>query len=220
MLVDLAADGSFRIDDVPAGTYRVAIRVNGADRNRNPALSPFHRLSRQFTIPPIPGGRSDEVFDLGALPLRPRVELKVGEPAPNVEVTTIDGKKLALPGDYRGKFLLLDFGAIWNDQSYFQVVRLNDVRKRFGDDPRFAILSLVLAPDDAEARAFVKEKDEPWPQAIIGPLSNPIADAYGIDDENIQGAILIGPDGKVIAKDLYYNKIGEAVEAALKRDVK
>ena len=62
------ADGRFRVEDVPAGTYalRVWIRrppgATGPDPTR-PSLGGLH----EFTVPPVPGGRSDLPLDLGAL---------------------------------------------------------------------------------------------------------------------------------------------------------
>jgi AhpC/TSA family len=220
--VGLARDGSFRIDDVPAGEYRLAIQVNGksqvhvtATYGRDPG--PFGRIVTTFTIPAIPGGRSDEPLDLGALRLRPRIALQAGIPAPAFEVTTVEGKRLAVPGDFRGKFLLIDFATLWDSQAGIQITRLNEVNERFGQDPRLAILSVTFAGDNLETRKFIEAKGEPWPQAIAGPLANPISLAYAIDDENVPATILIGPDGNIVAKDLWYAKIGPAVAAALGR---
>ena len=168
----------------------------------------------------MPGGRSDEPFDLGALRLKTRTVPAAGTPAPDFEVKTVDGKAISLR-DYRGKHLLLDFGVTWDVQSRFQVARLNDVQKKFGDDDRFAILSLVMAPDDAKTRTFIAEKEEPWPQAIIGPLTNPIASKYGIEanyyGSGVPAAVLIGPDGRIVPGDVQYYKISDAVGQALGR---
>jgi hypothetical protein len=38
-----------------------------------------------------------------------------------------------------------------------------------------------------------------------------------IDDENVPAAILIGPDGKIAATNLWYDKIGKAISEALER---
>src|SRR5262249_51971905 len=101
--VALAPDGSFRIDDVPPGEYRLAVRVNGEPTfhvalMRRRDSGPFSHIVRIFTVPPVPGERSEEPLDLGALRLQPRHTLEVGGPAPAFEVTMIDGKKLTVPG--------------------------------------------------------------------------------------------------------------------------
>jgi beta-lactamase regulating signal transducer with metallopeptidase domain/protocatechuate 3,4-dioxygenase beta subunit/peroxiredoxin len=199
--VPLSPDGSFRVDDLPAGEYRLAIHVNEPS-HRGRDRGPIARAVREFRIPPMPEGRSDEPLDIGVVQLEGRRVLKIGDPAPPFAVTAEGGKALSL-NDYGGKFLLLDFGTTWDQQSRLQVVRLNDLYQRFAADKRFALVSLVMAPDNAATREFIAEKGEPWPQAIIGPLSNPIAALYGVEDISVPSTILIGPDGKVKAIGRY-----------------
>jgi beta-lactamase regulating signal transducer with metallopeptidase domain len=213
--VALSPDGSFRIDDVPPGEYRVEVRVNGEKYDRKP--SPFATLSTTMTIPPNLDGLVDKPLDLGRLQLSPRKSIKVGDPAPPIEVMTVEGNKLSIPGDFRGKYLLLDLGASWATQARLQIPRLNDVFARFDKDERFAIVSLLLDPDRPDSRAFVAGKGQPWPQAIVGAPSNPVSDAYDFDADqfDVPAAILIGPDGRIVARDLFYQKIGEAIAGAL-----
>ncbi|MHB1560353.1 MAG: carboxypeptidase regulatory-like domain-containing protein [Isosphaeraceae bacterium] len=208
--VNLAPDGSFRFDDLPAGEYRLTVHVNeegGRERG------PFARVVKEFTVPMIPGTRRPDPLDIGEVRLTVRKPPKAGEPAPDFQVTTTDGKPLSL-ADYRGKYLLLDFGVLWDHQCRLQIARLNPVFERFGEDERFAMLSLVMAADDERSRAFVAAKGEPWPQVIVGPMSNTLSIAYGIED-SVPAAILIGPDGKIVARDLWYNGITEAIGKAL-----
>jgi AhpC/TSA family len=218
--IGLAPDGSFRIDDVPAGEYRLAIRVNGesihhitVQYKRN--SGPFAHIIRVFTVSPVPNGRSDEPIDVGVLRLTPRVTLKAGEPAPAFKVTTVDGRKLSVPEDFRGKFLLIDFATLWDIAAPHQITLLNEVNQNFGKDTRFAILSLTMAADNAPTRKSIEDKGELWPQAIVGPLSNPIASAYGVDYENVSTATLIGPDGTIVATELWRDKIRDAIAKAL-----
>ncbi len=218
--VALAPDGSFRFDDLPAGDYRVTVTVNEQTGRQR---GPFERVVKEFTVPMIPGTRRPDPLDVGEIRLTARKPPKAGDPAPDFQATTVDGKAIRL-ADYRGKFLLLDFGVMWDDQCRLQIARLNEVYQRFGDDDRLAILSLVMAKDDEQSRAFVAGKGQPWPQAIVGPLTNAISSAYGIEDR-VPAAILIGPDGKIVVRDLWYQQIIEALgkapgaAGAMKRDV-
>ena len=98
-------DGSFRVDDVPAGTYRLTtwltslavFELNAASGRRIANLEHF------FTVPEMPGGRSDEPFDLGTVTVSLRLPkpLSDGNVAPSIEFTTLEGKRLKL-ADYRG----------------------------------------------------------------------------------------------------------------------
>ena len=61
----VARDGSFRIDDVAAGTYNLSLQLYDGQRRRAIAT-----IKRTVVVPAIPGGRSDEPLDLGELELK------------------------------------------------------------------------------------------------------------------------------------------------------
>jgi hypothetical protein len=58
MQVEFVADGTFRIEDVPPGTYELKLR--------RPGTLDYAGTIR-VTFPDIPGGRSDRPLDLGTL---------------------------------------------------------------------------------------------------------------------------------------------------------
>ena len=58
------ADGAFRVDDLPAGRYRLRVSVAATGTPQHALLGD---LRHAFTVPPMPGGRSDEPLDLGVL---------------------------------------------------------------------------------------------------------------------------------------------------------
>jgi protocatechuate 3,4-dioxygenase beta subunit len=67
--VQCAEDGSFRAEDVSAGTYVLSVGVALMD----PAsghLQPTTRLTKEILIPEIPGGRSEIALDLGTIMLQ------------------------------------------------------------------------------------------------------------------------------------------------------
>jgi hypothetical protein len=68
--VKLEADGSFRVEDVDAGAYEFRIMVNEPPRDPFKAGFDHAALARarlEVVVPPMPGGRSDEPLDLGAI---------------------------------------------------------------------------------------------------------------------------------------------------------
>jgi RNA polymerase sigma factor (sigma-70 family) len=67
----LSRDGSFRIDDVVAGTYELHVVVDEPPPNPDAPLTnkPMASVRREVTVPEMSGGRSDEPLDLGTIPL-------------------------------------------------------------------------------------------------------------------------------------------------------
>jgi hypothetical protein len=65
-----AADGTFRGGDLPAGEYQLTISLTPpAAGNQVGFGQPVGTGSIAFTIPEMPGGRSDEPLELGEIPI-------------------------------------------------------------------------------------------------------------------------------------------------------
>ena len=154
----------------------------------------------------------DGPLDLGSLqPAEVGDEpLQVGERAPQFNVKTLDGKLLSLD-DFKGKFVVLDFWATWCTPCVAELPYLKAVHEAYRNDHKFAIVSLSLDETADVLDRFVKDHRLPWPQAIVGPES-PVVTAYGATA--IPATFLIGPDGRIIARDLRSEQIKEAVRKA------
>jgi len=93
----LRPDGSFRVEDVPAGTYELRVMATepppaGSFYVRGKSLG---TLRETIEIPQMPGGRSDEPLDVGTL----EIELKPAEPSATTRpaATTQESRSGDLP---------------------------------------------------------------------------------------------------------------------------
>jgi peroxiredoxin len=153
------------------------------------------------------GGSSHLTIVLRKRPADP----KVGRPAPSFSIRAFDGRALSLDA-MQGKTVLLHFWApIFGlpDAS-----ALKAVHERFGQDGRFAMIGLCLSNESEAAGQFIRSMGLTWPQAVLRDRGlDPIAVDYG--PKQPYKAFLIGPDGRLIARDLEGQALEKAVAGAL-----
>jgi hypothetical protein len=65
-------DGRFRIEDVPAGKYRLQSEVREPSNDLPGSYGPvLASIETEVVVPEIPGGRSDVPLDVGTIELKP-----------------------------------------------------------------------------------------------------------------------------------------------------
>jgi protocatechuate 3,4-dioxygenase beta subunit len=134
----------------------------------------------------------------------------VGTPAPAFTVPLLGGRSLSL-GELRGKFVLVHFWLPVFLRERNQIEPLRAVHDRFGKDDRLVVLGFCLANNPEGVARVIRAQRITWPQTVLRDgFYDPIAQNYPQT-----GALLIGPDGRVVARDLTGEKIGEAVARAL-----
>jgi hypothetical protein len=214
--VDLRPDGTFRIEDVPAGRYVLKLPFEGLSRDTREGRQAFARA--EVVIPEMPGGRSDEPLDIGAIPLEvfPFHEPRVGEGAPMITAKAPDGRPLDLAA-LRGKFVLLHF---WSGRTEdaATIPHLKATYDAFGRDPRFVMIGLNADETTGPVRRYAAHHGLGWEQRFIGSTydPNPFEAAFGVWFP--PAVFLIGPDGRILAKDLEGEAIQQAVAKALSRE--
>jgi peroxiredoxin/uncharacterized GH25 family protein len=215
--LNFAQDGSFRIEDVPGGRYKLKMDLREGDsqdisRYSKPRIA---EIEKDFEVPDSPGGRSDEPYDLGEISVQARTTMKAGKTAPDFEVKTVDGKTIKL-SDFRGKYVLLDFWAVWCGPCVAETPNLKDAYAAFKDDPRFAIVGLSLDPKESSPRDYAKKNELGWIQGFLGDWSKTdLPKQYGV--EGIPAIFLIGPDGQIVSTGLRGSNIKSAIQAALQK---
>jgi thiol-disulfide isomerase/thioredoxin len=211
-------DGSFRGDDVPGGDYDVMIQASKPDPNGS--CGPGDALAvanTKITVAPVPGGgRSDDPAEAGTIEMKVNKTVSIGDVAPAFSVKTLDGKDLKL-ADFKGKYVVLDFWATWCGPCVAETPHLKALYDAYSANPNFAMISLSLDEKVDEPKAFVEKEKTAWHQGFLGEWSNAtLPNEYGV--HGIPSIWLIGPDGKVLAKDLrgpqMKDRVGQLMSAS------
>ena len=205
--------GEFTVPDVPPGKHRLTVQVNRPPSpNSNTSPIRVGAASHEFTMPEVPGGYSDEPLDVGKVTAVLDDTLDPGEVAPEFVAELVSGGTLRL-ADYRGKLILLDFWSKWAQESIAEIPALRKVHERFGKDSRFIQIGLACNTEMADTKQIVNSRSLVWPQAIIGSTYGRIAKQYTVT--TVPCNFLIGPDGRVLAKDISGDQLERTIEAAL-----
>jgi beta-lactamase regulating signal transducer with metallopeptidase domain/thiol-disulfide isomerase/thioredoxin/DNA-binding beta-propeller fold protein YncE len=212
-LANVNKAGRFEIPDVPAGDYQLVVEVNNPPvPNACGAGDAIGRAELKFTIPEMRGGRSDEPLDLGEITATLFDTLDVGELAPDFVAERLDGGTARL-SELRGKLVLLDFWATWCGPCVAELPTLKEIEQRSGDNPQFALLSISCDNEAEAAKSFVEEHGLAWQHVNVGGTASRIPKDYTV--RTLPATFLIGPDGRVIAKNLRGEELKRAVAAAL-----
>jgi thiol-disulfide isomerase/thioredoxin len=139
--------------------------------------------------------------------------LEVGAMFPDFSESDLDGQPLSV-ASRKGKVVLVDFWATWCGPCRAELPNVIKTYQKHHAEG-FEIIGVSLDSERDKLDAFLKQQDGmTWPQYYDGQgWGNKLAVKYGV--EGIPFALLIGPDGKIIGKELRGDELEDAVAKAL-----
>jgi len=148
----------------------------------------------------------------------PDRRIQPGRPVPDFEVASMDDPPVPITREsLRGRTYLMDFWATWCGPCITEMPYLHAARSRFGA-LGFEILSLSfdLAPEDVTRFRKEGEWTMPWLHTFVADgMVSTLADDFDI--VNIPRAILVGPDGRILAtnEDLRGERLAQTLSRVL-----
>ena len=125
---------------------------------------------------------------------------KAGQLAPDVELTTPEGKKVKLSSLLKGKFTYIDVWATWCGPCCKEIPFVEKLVEKYKGNDKVQFLSISIDQNEKAWKTKL-EKDKPqWPQFIIqGEVEAQFSKDWGIT--GIPRFIMINPDGTIFSGD-------------------
>lgn len=119
---------------------------------------------------------------------------QVGDPAPNFQLTSLDGKPVKL-SDYKGRYILLNFWATWCPPCREEMPALEETYRAFRNRG-WVVLGVNIAETQVTVDGFIRQVGVTFP--IVLDSDRSVTERYHIGP--IPTSYLIGPDGRIRQK--------------------
>ena len=200
IFTNLGEDGSFRFEDIRPGRYTL-----------------WAYAGKQASVPPttfeviLPEKTNYEATPLELAPVHVEARRLVspGEFAPDFTFNDLEGREHRL-SEYKGRYVLLHFWQAKSRRWRTELPIICELQERCKNDPRIIVLNISLDTDSSLLSRYVYASRLEGFQGHLNELQRRI-----IHNVDVSGALpsawLVGPEGHVLARDLYGEEIKEAV---------
>lgn len=140
-------------------------------------------------------------------------DLKVGNPAPDIEGFTTEGEDFTL-SELKGKYVLLDFWASWCAPCRREFPFIKEALEYSEKNDKFVVLSYSLDSKEKDWKNCISSNELTHPNWIhISTLKGWNSDAPKyFNVEGVPYTVLLNPDGKIIALELRGEKMVKKIK--------
>lgn len=125
---------------------------------------------------------------------------KQGAVAPDVEMTTPEGKKVMLSSLTKGKFTYIDVWATWCGPCCKEIPFVEKLVEKYKGNDKVQFISISIDQNEKAWQTKLAKDKPQWPQFIIqGETESAFSKAWGIT--GIPRFIMINPDGTIFSSD-------------------
>ena len=204
------ADGTFKVTTLKPGQYSMQpliphARSAKADRWLQSWASDWEK---RVVVP-----NSPKQIRRGTLNLQYRNVVMPGDTVPQFTAKDMQGNSVKL-SDFKGKYVVLDFWATWCPPCIAESPTLKEIYKAHGGD-QFEIVAMSLDDKIEAPIEFLGERPSPYTQLHLGKWGEDENVTRDLGIANVPAIWLIGPDGKLIARDLYGQHLKDTVNKTL-----
>ncbi|MBK1829138.1 TlpA family protein disulfide reductase [Verrucomicrobiaceae bacterium R5-34] len=205
----VAADGSFSFDNIKPAWYELSVSIMH-DKSQG---EPNYEHARAHAMHQFFIKKTDQDHVMNPMTLKVKNVILAGDMAPDFTINRYDGGEFKL-SDLRGKYLLMDFWATWCVPCIAEIPNLEAAHEKYAGS-KFQVMGLSVDQKIDAPANFLKKKPSEYLQGYVGSDERYaiIREAYGIT--NIPSIWLIGPDGRIIARDLRGKGLQKAVSTVL-----
>jgi thiol-disulfide isomerase/thioredoxin len=211
----IASKKDAKTDEAVQFTYMKAILYLEVMQNYDKGGDIMRQIVTNYPNTPYSESASNLVAKISKIKESKNIQdsLVAGTVFPDFAETDLNGKPLSI-ASRKGKVVLLDFWATWCGPCRAELPNVIATYKKHHNDG-FEIIGVSLDNERDALDSFLKQQDGmTWPQFFDGQgWSNKLAVKYGV--ESIPFAVLIGPDGKIIGKNLRGEELEDAVAKAV-----